>query len=285
MARDALRRLLAERLGAPGRAVLAWRTRAQAEHLLASRGLASAARAIDAACEGTVRRGPFAGLRYPRRYGDIVHAAKLLGAYECELHESLERLLARAPALIVNIGSGDGFYAVGIARRRAAAGDTVRVIAVDPDPIAQRACRDTARRNVVADRITPMSALDADGFDALHRQAEAAVRATRADGARPRTLVVIDAEGFEDEFVDLARAPSLARADLLIETHDFARAGVTARLTQRLAATHDVREVAIGARAPSAYPELAAVAPEVARGLLDEFRHVPQGWLVCTARG
>ena len=111
--------------------------------------------------DARVVRGPFAGLHYPRRRGDIVHAAKLLGAYECELHAALERLVARAPSRVVNVGSGDGFYVAGLARRLPAA----EVWAVDPDPLAQRACHNTAARNAVEGRVHHVARLDAPGLD------------------------------------------------------------------------------------------------------------------------
>lgn len=267
MARDGLRRLLEHRLGAPGRALLAWRTRGLAEALLARRGLAAPAAHVARACRDTVARGPFAGLRYPRRRGDIVHAAKLLGAYERELHEALERAIARAPRRVINIGSGDGYYVVGLARRLPAA----RLLAVDPDPLAQRACAGTARRNAVADRVEAAPRLD-----------PAALQRALADGAP--ALLVIDCEGCEDHLVDPGRVPALATADLLVETHDFAAPGVTARLCDRLAATHDVVRIDLAPRDAGAYPELASLPPAVAAGLLDEFRHLPQAWLSCTAR-
>lgn len=267
MARDRLRQLLEHRLGAPGRAILAWRTRGRAEALLARRGLAEPAARVAHACRDTVARGPFAGLEYPRRRGDIVHAAKLLGAYERELHAAIERCVARAPRRVVNIGSGDGYYVVGLARRLPHA----RVVAVDPDPIAQRACARTAARNGVGARI-----------DATPRVDTASLQRLLADGAP--ALVVADCEGCEDDLVDVARVPAIAAADLLIETHDFAAPGVTARLTDRLAPTHDVVRIDLAPRDVSAYPELAALPPAIAAGLLDEFRHVPQAWLACSAR-
>lgn len=268
MAREALRRLLEAGLGPPGRALLAWRTRGRAEALLRTRGLAAAGRALSRQLEDRVQRGPFAGLMYPRRRGDIVHAAKLLGAYESELHASVAALIARAPRLVVNVGSGDGYYVAGLARALPRA----TVVAVDPDPLAQRACADTARRNGVGDRVSHLVRVDADGLGAL-----------LAAGAGP-TLVVVDCEGFEDQLLDPARAPALAHADLLVETHDFAAPGVTARLTERFAATHHVARLEVVARDLTAHPELAALPAEVGRGLLDEFRHHPQSWLVCTAR-
>lgn len=268
MARTGLRRFMETRLGAPGRALLAWRTRGRAEALLADRGLTLAAARIAERLSDHVARGPFAGMHYPRRRGDIVHTAKLLGAYECELHAALERLVARAPALVVNIGSGDGYYAVGLARQLPAA----HVIAVDPDPLAQRACADTAGLNALGDRIRACTRVDADALERL-----------LASVGTP-ALLVVDCEGYEDELLDHVRAPSLVQTDMLVETHDFARAGVTARLTARFASTHDVEEIGVAVRISGAFSELSSESPAVALGLLDEFRHRPQSWLVLTAR-
>lgn len=276
MARERLRQVLEGVFGARGRAFFARRTREQAESLLEQRGLRQPAARIAAPLGDLVQRGPFEGMRYPRRRGDIVHLAKLLGAYECELHPAIDLLVSRAPALVVNVGAGDGYYAVGIARLLPEAD----VLAVDPDPLAQRACRETAELNDVASGIRFASRLDAAALQHVLVQSGPAGK----DARTRRALCVVDCEGYEDELLDPALAPALAQADILVETHDFARAGVNARLTARFAATHRVERIAIAARVASAFPELAGESPATARGLLDEFRHVPQSWLVFTAR-
>jgi hypothetical protein len=263
-----------------GRALVAWRTRGQAEALLASRGLRDAATRLDITLGSQVRRGPFAGMRYPRRRGDIVHAAKLLGAYERELHPALERLIARTPGLVVNIGAGDGYYVAGLARRIPGA----RMLAVDPDPLAQRACRQTALENQVADRVSHHVLLDAPALQReLHRAPHRAADGAH-EGTAARALCVVDCEGFEDTLLDPVVAPALRGSDLLIETHDFARAGVTARLSERFTASHHIERIEIAARTVADYPELSDLPAATAQGLLDEFRHVPQSWLVCVAR-
>lgn len=269
--RDLLRTLLQDRMGAPGRALLAWRTRTLAERLFRSRAVAPHAAAVAATTGDIVAGGPFAGLRYPRRFGDIVHAAKLVGSYERELHSVLMSLVDRAPAVVVNIGSGDGFYAVGLARALPSA----VIIAVDPDPLATRACRDTARRNGVGDRVRHAVRVDAEGLEAL-----------LATAAGRRTACVVDCEGFEDNVLDLTRAPSLAGSDIVVETHDFARPGVTARLMERFEATHRVVRMEVTARAGGgeAYPSLREVAPAARAALLDEYRHQPQSWLAMFTR-
>ena len=276
MAHERLRQLLERVLGAPGRAFFARRTREQAESLLEQRGLRETAARIAAPLADLVQRGPFEGMRYPRRHGDIVHLAKLLGAYECELHLAVDLLISRAPTLVVNVGSGDGYYAVGIARLLPES----EVVAVDPDPIAQRACRETAELNGVAAGVRFESKLDATALQRVLAGASSAA----SPNITPRALCVVDCEGYEDELLDPAQAPALAHADIVVETHDFARAGVNARLTERFATTHRVERIAIAARVASAFPELVGEAPAIARGLLDEFRHLPQSWLVLTAR-
>lgn len=277
MARERLRQVLEGVFGARGRAFFARRTRERAESLLEQRGLREPAARVAAPLADLVQRGPFEGMRYPRRRGDIVHLAKLLGAYECELHPAIDLLASRAPALVVNVGSGDGYYAVGIARLLPEAD----VLAVDPDPLAHRACAETAELNDVASRIRFASRLDAAALQVALTDAAPAGKGAQAPR---RALCVVDCEGYEDELLDPALAPALAHADILVETHDFARAGVNARLTARFAATHRAERIAIAARVASAFPELAGETPATARGLLDEFRHVPQSWLVFTAR-
>jgi hypothetical protein len=295
--RAALRDILGTRAGAVGRALLAWRTRAAAERLLDRRGVREAAATIAREAGDVVLAGPFAGMRYPRRRGDIVHAAKLVGSYERELHDSLEALIARQPALVVNVGSGDGYYAVGLARRLPG----TRVVAVDPDPLAQRAARATASLNGVGAQVRDAVRVSASELGSLLAAAAEPVAGPAAGSvegpapgsvagpaagaglsAPPHALCVADCEGFEDDLLDPARAPALRCADLIVETHDFARPGVTARLASRFAATHRVVGLEVMVRDATDYPSLRALEPATASALLDEYRHMPQSWLVMT---
>src|SRR3954471_17960548 len=61
----------------------------------------------------TVSGGPFAGPTYPAR-PPLPLAPKLLGIYERELHGAIEAAIRAAPETIVNVGSADGYYAVGL---------------------------------------------------------------------------------------------------------------------------------------------------------------------------
>src|SRR4051812_49114802 len=65
----------------------------------------------------TVARGPFAGLQYPPAgLADVDAAvAKLVGSYEAELYPVFARWLEHGSGLFVDVGSADGYFAVGVA--------------------------------------------------------------------------------------------------------------------------------------------------------------------------
>src|SRR4051794_5025833 len=60
-----------------------------------------------------VQGGPFRGMRYPR---ELAQVPKLTGAYELELHGALQEWITAEPAIVVDVGCSEGYYAVGLAR-------------------------------------------------------------------------------------------------------------------------------------------------------------------------
>lgn len=95
-----------------------------------------------------IRAGPFVGTQYPgAAVGDNL-IPKLLGTYELELHEHIERMLDRQPHRVVNVGCAEGYYAIGFARRLPQA----EIIASDVSPSATQACTEMAQR--VAGQLT-----------------------------------------------------------------------------------------------------------------------------------
>ncbi|WP_326524427.1 hypothetical protein [Sphingomonas sp.] len=218
--------------------------------------------------DGTVvPRGPLAGLDFLERSAEGCHAAKLIGTYEQPLHPHVKAAIAGGYDTILNIGCAEGYYAVGMARRM----PETRALAFDLDPNARATCAALATRNGVADRIT---------IGELFTPADFAVHA----GAR--TLVFCDIEGGEDALLDPLAAPALAGMDLIVESHECLKPGLTRRLCDRFAATHDITVVEDDGQRGI------ADAPEWFRGLahLDqllatwEWRSGPTPWLVMTAR-
>ena len=130
-----------------------------------------------------VRGGPFAGLEYDPSAIGFAEAlvAKLLGAYERELHAAVHAIqVDKGIDTIVNIGCAEGYYASGLARSMPWA----HVHAYDLSPTMRRLARRMAARNGVLERVTIRSGCDLDDLRGL---------------AGPSTVVVSDCEGCDSE--------------------------------------------------------------------------------------
>lgn len=212
-----------------------------------------------------VLNGPFRGMRYP--LGRSVQSAllpKLMGSYEAELHPTLERWQTRSYDRIVNIGCGEGYYAVGLARRFPEA----RVDAFDPDPVATSLCHWMAQANGVGVRLG--SECDAETL-------------RKMDFGR-RALIVCDCEGYERKLFPPEVVRRLASHDLIIETHDAEAPGTTALLRERFEREHDCRFVAAVPDAEKAtrydFPETVGFSVSERHSLFAEYRSPGSGWLV-----
>lgn len=207
-----------------------------------------------------VLAGPFAGMAYPVRAAEGSRSARLLGAYEAALHPVIDRIITSAPDLVIDIGSAEGYYAVGLARRLPQA----RILARDADPQAQELCRTLAAANGVEGRVEVGGLFTHADFDLC---------------TTTRAVVICDIEGAEAELLDPARAPGLAHADILVECHPAAAPGVTALLKTRFGPTHKITE--IGRKIDdSALPDWMEALSDLDRLLaLWEWRGGPTPWL------
>ena len=163
---------------------------------------------------GTVLNGPFAGLAYPSAVAvGSTLLPKIVGCYEAELHEVIEEIRTEHYASIVNIGCGEGYYAVGLARLFPEAA----VYAFDTSETARNACQRMAQHNRVDDRVHVGGPCGPAELGSLPLGDRAVILFT--------PLVV---EGLRDH-------------DVLIETHDFLDIEISERLQQRFEATHTLR--------------------------------------------
>lgn len=165
-------------------------------------------RSLFRASGGAVSHGPFAGLRLSA--GANVSSAslglKLLGLYEEPL---MRKVLALTPRdTLVNVGSGDGYYALGLL-----ATDRVRrAVCFEANRHGRAAIARNAAANRVADRLQIRGAAGDDFVDQL---GGLGVDWTRA-------LFIIDIEGGEFPLVDEDLLWLTPGAHYLIELHDTA---------------------------------------------------------------
>jgi hypothetical protein len=200
-----------------------------------------------------VQAGPFAGLRLPSREYRESLAPLLIGSYEEELHELIEKLLARSPRRVVNVGCADGYYAVGLARRLADAD----VYAFDIDERGQRLTRETAELNGVGGRVHVAAECTPQRLEQL---------------LIAGTLVVMDCEGCELELLRPDRVPSLRQATILVELHDWVSSEISSEILARFEATHSARVVGVRRRAGRRYPALSGFSRSDRKFAVDEGR-------------
>jgi len=214
----------------------------------------------------TVRAGPFAGLRFPDQLAQGVDAlvAKLLGAYERELHLAIDELIATAPETLVNVGCAEGFYAVGFARRS----PSTTVLAYDANEGKRADCALLAEANGVADRVTIGGRCDPP----------------QLAGLEPGACVILDCEGCELELIGDAAMPGLRRATILVELHDGVDQAVTGTVLRRLEATHDAELITSEPRNIDDFPELSFLGWNNRQIAIWEFRPRPMRWAILRPR-
>ncbi len=208
-----------------------------------------------------IHSGPFAGMDYVTEATEGCLTPRLLGSYESELHPAIEEFAAAGLDAIIDIGSAEGYYAVGMAR--ISPGLTVH--AHDTDPKARAACAQLAAKNGVADRVIIGGEFKGENF---------------ASFAGKKVLVLMDAEGAEDALLDPAQWPALKGMSLIVETHNMYAPGVTNRLIERFSPSHDI-EVLEPAPKSMARPDWLKALTHLDQLICAwEWRSGPTPWLV-----
>jgi hypothetical protein len=218
-----------------------------------------------------VHGGPFDGMVYGPLAADKALLPRLLGAYERETYPAVEKIVALDPDVIVVAGTGEGFFAVGLARRAQRA----RVIGFELMRFGRYLTRRHAMRNGVADRLELHGLLTARTLeDSL------------ADAKRP--VLVLDIEGGEKTVLDPLAAPSLARTMVLVELHPMFVEGIEDTIRERFAASHEIETMRMGERTADHLPPFAreGLAEDEALWAINErqFRGPIGTWLLMTPR-
>lgn len=234
------------------RVLAIWRSRLMVDAFVARHG-------------AKILQGPFAGMEYLTAAAEGALLPRLLGTYESELHPALLGFMAEGLDCVIDVGCAEGYYAVGLARMA----PDLLVYAHDINPKAQAACRELAEKNGVEDRVMVGGLFAPTDFEAFADQA---------------CLVIVDIEGAEDDLLRPDLSPALAKMRLIVETHDLYRPGVLARVTERFAATHDVRRLDLGPKTLPLPDWIGALNHMDQLIAVWEWRSGPTPWLVMTPK-
>jgi hypothetical protein len=218
---------------------------------------ANLSRQISSQFNDTIHYGPFRGLKFPSSETWIPtdRAAMLLGIYEQEVVEALTTLPSTYNALI-NLGAGDGYYGIGAL----VAGMFQRSYCYETNLTRQQTLSVSAVLNNVENRIVVHGTAQKNFYDAF------------SDDQLSQSVIIIDIEGREFDFLDEHAFQAMRKSVLFVEIHERPRDDKTPR-TNKLkldaASTHAVTELTTTSRDLSKFPEL--------RNLSDTDR-----WLLCS---
>jgi hypothetical protein len=177
----------------------------------------------------TVSYGPFKGLKLVNRavWGNGDMCAKYLGFYEYVLHEVIQRVIDTTKIdVIINIGCGDGVYALGLSQKFPDA----RVVCYDTNPSVYNTLQENAEINglKVPEFYTSCST------EHLSKILD--------EACDKNVFVFSDCEGYEYDIFNPDNIPQLLKNNIhyIIECHDFSNNQITPVLTARFSNTHAI---------------------------------------------
>ena len=183
----------------------------------------------------SIMDGPFKGLKFLSKSHEGCYVPKLLGTYEQPLHETIETIISTPYEVILNIGSAEGYYAAGFAKRMP---DTT-IMAFDLNN-AKKTFWHSSKREQYKELYLETKFLPED-FSKFENR---------------KTLVFCDIEGAEIELLHPDIATSLKQMDLVVEAHDCFDKTISRTLLKRFSETHFIKNYKDkGERTLSASPE------------------------------
>jgi len=207
-----------------------------------------------------VLRGPFTGMNYLEglepTVGDLI--AKLTGIYEQELHGAVAEWIEAGFEHVIDVGSAEGYYAVGFAVKMPA----TTVHAFDINPSQRERCGAMAELNGVGDRVRLGGECSPASFEAFPEQGVA---------------LLSDCEGAELMLLDPQLAPRLRGWPILVELHDFIDPTITETICERFRETHEIELIDSEPRQDSVPAELEFATARQRAVLLSE-RPVGMRW-------
>ena len=188
---------------------------------------------------GRVWSGPFSGMKYLDEAIGSAITPKLLGIYERELHEAISEVLKCQTGTVINIGAGEGYYAVGVAR----AIPDCRVVAFETDETGRTMISKLAKLNNCGSSVEVRGTCD-----------PLSLQTVLSSVSDFPVTVICYVEGYEATLMDPILIPGLRDATIIVEMHEFAVRGITELIRMRFKASHRIENIRTVPRTASEYP-------------------------------
>ena len=213
-----------------------------------------------------VRYGVFRGMRLgpESTWNRMDRAGMILGMYEQEVITTLDQNRGR---ILINLGAGDGFYAIGAVK----SGLFEESIALEMHAESRSLIVENAKLN----RIEKISIY---GLAAKNFWINLRINPRDLE----RTMVISDIEGDEFEIFDETAFSYFEKSILIIEIHDWVEGGLSKiqTLINASCSTHDYKILTTGARDPSDFEELSSFSDNERWLLCSEGRPKLMKWFV-----
>jgi len=214
----------------------------------------------------TIQGGFFEGLNlHTLVWNSSDRASILVGAYEAEVQEWLAAHVAPAKRHLLNIGAGDGLYAVGLLDRRLAA----KAFCFESDKKSQDSIILNAGLNNIPDQAIQVFGT----FERLQDHLEEELHGFKYINS----IFIIDAEGAEFEILTDDFVNRFSKSFGIIEIHDW-EGGRAKTLRARLEEHFIVDELVTGPRNPANYPLIAGESDDLRWSVMSEGRTGPGIW-------
>ncbi len=169
----------------------------------------------------TVRSGPFKGMKYISTSFGSQLIPKILGTYEQPINTWITKIINTNYDQIIDIGSAEGYYAIGLAVRM----PQTKIIASEISSDALKYLNQLAKLNKVSSNLRIVGKLNPQSLNSLIEE---------------KTLIICDIEGEEANLLDIKIAKELAGVDILVELHDCFVPNITEKIIDEFHHTHKI---------------------------------------------
>ena len=207
----------------------------------------------------TILNGPFKGMKYIKTstFGPIL--PKLIGSYEEPINLWIEEVLNYEYDTIINIGSGEGYYASGFAKYS----PNSNVFAFDIDK----------RGILLLNKIKYLNNLNN-----LSTSSDISYNFIN-DIIFKKSLIFIDVEGYEYFYLNLDNIPNLTKSDIIVEVHNFIIPNLEEILIKRFQNSHHMQVIKDPNTRLSSYYNLNKFSNTQKDFLIDEKRYKNMSWM------